>query len=182
MELGVEAVGQTLDTFCLECNALLTGGLPLAEALPLMSAGLVRLLDNPDFVAATFKAEDDFSKKLLHHCLETDFRVLAHVHHGPKEGSPHSHGASWAIYGTALGATGMKEWQRVNPETEEAAVLRVRERYDLTKGMSRAYGPHTIHSTSHPAKAWVIRVTGTDLDVVPRYRFKKNRDSILEAA
>ncbi len=175
-------MAQTLETFCAECTTVLKDGRPLAEALALMSAGLAQLLDNQDFVAATFKAEDDFSKKLLHHCLETDFRVLAHVHQGPKEGPPHSHGASWAIYGTALGVTGMKEWQRVNPETEEAAVLRMRERYDLTKGMSRAYGPHTIHSTIHPAKAWVIRVTGTDLDVLPRYRFKKNRDSILEAA
>jgi hypothetical protein len=36
-----------------------------------------------------------------------------------------------------------------------------------------------IHSTAHPKKAWVIRVTGTDLDAMPRYRFGK-RDRILE--
>ena len=38
-----------------------------------------------------------------------------------------------------------------------------------------------IHSTAHPEKAWVIRVTGTDLDALPRYRFGKH-DRILERA
>ena len=35
-----------------------------------------------------------------------------------------------------------------------------------------------IHSTAHPEKAWVIRVTGTDLDKLPRYHFRK-QDRIL---
>ena len=42
-------------------------------------------------------------------------------------------------------------------------------------------GPGVIHSTAHPEKAWVIRVTGTDLDVLPRYHFRK-QDRILEQA
>jgi hypothetical protein len=37
-----------------------------------------------------------------------------------------------------------------------------------------------IHSTEHEQKAWVIRVTGTDLDQLPRYRLRK-QDKILEA-
>lgn len=172
----------TLDEFCRDCREALQSGKPLTEALPRISDQLARLLTNEAFVAATFKPEDDFSKKVLYHDRETDFYVMAHVHQGPKEGPPHSHGASWAIYGTAMGVTGMKEWQRVNPESEESAALRMAEHYELRKGQSRGYGPHRIHSTIHPAKAWVIRVTGTDLDQLPRYRFKKGRDRILEAA
>jgi hypothetical protein len=37
-----------------------------------------------------------------------------------------------------------------------------------------------LHSTAHPAKAWVIRVTGTDVDAIPRFRFKPERDRIVE--
>jgi hypothetical protein len=37
-----------------------------------------------------------------------------------------------------------------------------------------------IHSTAHPKKAWVIRVTGTDLDNLPRYRFRPKMDKIVE--
>ena len=169
----------SLDDFCGECRTLLKSQ-PLQTALSEMSTRLARLLDNAAFVAATFRPEDDFTKKQLYHDAETGFYVLAHVHQGPKEGPPHSHGASWAIYGTALGVTGMKEWDRVNPESEEAAVLRMAEHYDLAKGQSRGYGPHRIHSTIHPAKAWVIRVTGTNLDELPRYRFNKQRDRIVE--
>ena len=173
---------QTLEDFCAACRTTLKSGAPLAVAIPEMAHGLAGLLANRDFVAATFKPTDEFPKKQLFHCPETDFYVLAHIHQGPKEGAPHSHGASWAIYGTALGVTGMKEWRRTNPEAEDAAVLALADRYDIGPGEARGYGPHTIHSTMHPGKAWVIRVTGTNLDVLPRYRFKKGRDRIEGAA
>lgn len=171
----------TLADFASDCRKLLKVG-PQETALPQMAEKLSRLLDNADFVAATFKPEDDFTKKVLFHDDELDFYVMAHVHQGPVEGPPHSHGASWAIYGTAMGITGMKEWLRLNPATEEEAVLRMADRYELKRGMSRSYGPHAIHSTIHPTKTWVVRVTGTDLDKLPRYRFKKGRDRITEAA
>lgn len=169
-----------LENFCSDCSTILKSGRPLKANLDEIAGRLGKLLANPEFVGATFQPGDDFSKKELFHDAELDFYVLAHVHHGPKEGPPHSHGASWAIYGTAMGVTGMKEWRRVNPESEPNAVLQVAEKYDLGVGQSRGYAPHMIHSTTHPAKAWVIRVTGTDLDKVPRYRFNKTRDTIVQ--
>ena len=51
----------------------------------------------------------------------------------------------------------------------------------LRPGQTRAYGPGVIHSTAHPEKAWVIRITGTDLDKLPRYHFRK-QDRVLENA
>ena len=44
--------------------------------------------------------------------------------------------------------------------------------YNLGPGQTQPYGPGVLHSTAHPAKAWVIRVTGTDVDAIPRFRFK----------
>jgi hypothetical protein len=161
----------SLDSFCNDCRAELKSGKPLDQALPAVAGHLSKLLVNEEFVKATFKPEDDFPKKVLFHDPELDFYVLAH-----------SHGTSWAIYGTAMGVTGMKEWARVNPASEEAAVLSVSDQYDLTFGKTKAYGPHQIHSTYHPSKTWVIRIAGTDLDHLPRYRFKKGRDSIQAAA
>jgi hypothetical protein len=78
-------------------------------------------------------------------------------------------------------ATEMTEWRRTNPEREPRAVLEAMSRYRLGPGETRAYGPSVIHSTAHPEKAWVIRVTGTDLDALPRYRFGK-QDRMLEQA
>jgi hypothetical protein len=98
-----------------------------------------------------------------------------------KAGKPHSHGASWAIYGNAREVTEMTEWRRTNPQSDEHYALAPDKRYGLRAGETRAYGPGVIHSTSHPRKAWVIRVTGTDLDKISRYHFRK-QDKILESA
>jgi hypothetical protein len=56
------------------------------------------------------------------------------------------------------------------------------DRYRIGPGEVHAYGPGVIHSTAHPEKAWVIRVTGTDLDTLPRFRFDPRKDRILAEA
>jgi hypothetical protein len=61
-------------------------------------------------------------KRELFHDSETDAYVLAHVQ-VPGKGVPHSHGASWAVYGNVRGATQMTEWCCLNPEAEEGAVI-----------------------------------------------------------
>jgi hypothetical protein len=168
----------TLDDFCSDTRALLNGK-PLPHALPRIAERLGSLLSNPGFVSATFDDAMPPGKRVLHHDPETDFYVLAHVQEGNKIGKPHSHGASWAVYGNARELTEMTEWRRANPETDDHAELVATSTYRLGPGDTKAYGPGVIHSTAHPNKAWVIRVTGTDLDALPRYRFGK-RDRILE--
>jgi len=74
----------------------------------------------------------------------------------------------------------MTEYRRVNPEHEDYAVLEVSDRYRLSPGKTRAYAPHQIHSTAHPEGAWVIRITGGDLDKVPRYYFRPKKDKVLQ--
>jgi hypothetical protein len=125
---------------------------------------LGKLLSNPAFVAQTFSEATPPGRRVLYHDPETDFYVLAHVQEGRKTGKPHSHGASWAIYGNAREHTDMTEWRCVNPESEDHAVLEPVSGYRLGPGRTKAYGPGVIHSTAHPEKAWVIRVTGTDLE------------------
>lgn len=170
-----------LATFCTEARASLKAK-PLAVALDEMAASLRKLLANPDFIKATFKEETPVGKRELYHDAETDFYVLAHVQEPGKKGNPHSHGSSWAIYGNAKAFTEMTEWRRVNNETEAGHVLEQSDIYKLEPGQVRGYGPNVIHSTHHPHPAWVIRVTGTDLDHLPRYHFNRNRDRILEKA
>jgi hypothetical protein len=177
---GKNAMAYSLNEFCADSRALLKSA-PLAAALPQMAERLSRLLANPDFVAATFSDDMPPGRRVLHHDPDTDFYVLAHVQRGGKSGKPHSHGASWAIYGNARAVTEMTEWRRVNPAGDEHAVLEATSRYALGPGQTRAYGPDVIHSTAHPEMAWVIRVTGTDLDKLPRYHFGK-QDRILESA
>ena len=168
----------TLDEFCAETRAILKNE-PMSDALGHIAERLRRLLSNPAFVAATFRDDMPPGRRVLHHDPETDFYVLAHVQEGNKVGKPHSHGASWAVYGNARAFTEMTEWRRTNPESEPNAVLQAASKYRLGPGDTKAYGPGVIHSTAHPEKAWVIRVTGTNLDALPRYHFGK-QDRILE--
>ena len=169
----------TLDQFCAESRAILKAQ-ALADALPQIAERLGRLLANPAFVADSFSDDMPPGRRELHHDPETDFYVLAHVQEGNKVGKPHSHGSSWAIYGNAKNVTGMTEWRRVNAASDEHYELTATSQYGLSPGQTRAYGPNVIHSTEHQQKAWVIRVTGTDLDKLPRYHFRK-QDKILEA-
>jgi hypothetical protein len=170
----------TLADFCTDLSATLQA--KGQSGLPNIAQKLSVLLKNPDFVAATFSEDTPIGRRELWHDPATDAYVLAHVQEGGKVGKPHSHGASWAIYGTARGVTEMTEWRRVNPAHEEGAVLENSRQYALGPGDTHAYSSSTIHSTAHPQKAWVIRVTGTDLDAIPRYHFRHKTDKILENA
>ena len=170
-----------LADFCKDAHTALKAQ-PLQAALDDIATRLRALLANPAFVAATFNDETPIGKRELYHDAETDFYVLAHVQAPGKTGSPHSHGSSWAIYGNARGYTDMTEYRRVNGAEAEASVLEKSDHYRLNAGESRAYGPDVIHSTAHPEKAWVVRITGTDLDHLPRFHFKKSRDRMVEAA
>ena len=152
------------------------------DGLPTLVEKLRDLLGNPDFVAETFTEDTPAGKQVLFHDLETDVYVQAHVQSAGKRSKPHSHGASWAIYGNARGYTLMNEWARRNSEGEDHAVLESHAQYSLGPGQARAYGPNVIHSTEHPEKAWVIRVLGTDLSTIPRYRFNSETDTIHTAA
>jgi hypothetical protein len=168
----------TLNDFCADTRALLKGQ-PLSAALPRIAGRLSQLLINPAFVAETFDGGMPPGRRVLYHDPELDFYVLAHVQEAGKAGKPHSHGASWAIYGNAKNVTDMTEWRRSNPQGDDHVELVAESKYGLGPGQTRAYGPNVIHSTAHTDNAWVIRVTGTDLDKLPRYHFGK-KDKILE--
>jgi hypothetical protein len=169
----------TLTDFCADLSTTLkTKG---ETGLPDIAQKLSQLLKNPAFVSETFAEDTPIGRRELWHDPQTDVYVLAHVQEGGKVGKPHSHGASWAIYGTARGVTEMTEWRRLNPASEDAAVLEKARQYALGPGQTQAYSSGLIHSTAHPQKAWVIRTTGTDLDAIPRYHFRAKTDKIVEA-
>jgi predicted metal-dependent enzyme (double-stranded beta helix superfamily) len=170
-----------LHTFC--CNTrLLLQQQPLPGALPLVALSLQDLLANPAFVDATFDDHTPAGKRLLYCDADTGFLVLAHVQGAGKGGAPHDHGASWAVYGNARGRTDMTEYRRVNDPLEAHVVWAPQRRYSLNSGQTRAYPSGTVHATAHPEKVWVLRITGTDLDQIPRYRFRQAVDTLLDGA
>lgn len=152
---------------------------PLDVALEQLAAGMALLIADPDFIAEAFSPDDPPGKRELLHDPQTGFYLFAHVQKGGKTGKPHSHGESWAIYGNVTARTEMTEWERTNDPAEDRVVLRPTAHYALATCETRAYGPGVIHSTAHPEPAWVLRMTGTNLDTIPRYHFSSKRDEIL---
>ena len=170
----------TLDEFCAESRALLKAQ-PLTDALPQMAERLggscpIRP-SSPKPSATTCRPAGASSITIP----KLDFYVLAHVQEGGKTGKPHSHGS---VMGDLRQRREHHRDDRVAPrQPGERGPRRTRagEQISPGPGQTSAYGPGVIHSTAHPEKAWVIRVTGTDLDKLPRYHFRK-QDRMLEKA
>ena len=145
----------TLDEFCADTSAALKSQ-PLPNALPQIAERLKQLLANPAFVAETFSDDMPPGKRELYHDPEPDFYVLAHVQEGNKTGKPHSHGASWAIYGNAREITEMTEWRRVNPESEpmpswnRPANIRSRPARPGPTALASSTRPHIREGVGHP--------------------------------
>jgi hypothetical protein len=138
-------------------------------------------------------AETPFLDKYVHptppgrHTLYEDselgFVVLSHVN--PKAGAspPHDHGASWAVYGQATHYTDMTEWHRTRGEGPGPAEIEVARRYRLEPGHAGTYDIRDIHSIAYPDGARFVRVTGTDLERVPRLKFnlKTHEAEVIES-
>ena len=118
---------------------------------------------------------------LLYEDPELKFQVLAHVNEKPRESPPHDHGESWAIYGQATEHTDMTEWARTDDGSDPArAKLKAMKSYRLKPGHAGIYQDGTIHSINYPAKSCFVRVTGTNLDVIPRVKFDLDTGEITQ--
>jgi hypothetical protein len=168
----------TLSDFCSDLSATLKS--KGENGLPEIARKLSELLGNPAFVGETFSEDTPVGRRELWHDPATDVYVLAHVQEGGKVGNPHTNSSARSIYVNDPAVTEMTECRRVNPASEDGVVLKKTEHYALGPGQTRSYSYGLIHSTAHPQKAWVIRVTGTDLDAIPRYHFRAKTDKILE--
>lgn len=168
----------TLDDFSRDCHAALTGD-PGAAGREKIRAKLELLLANPDFVKRHLEGQGR-GKTVLYHDPDTDVYVMAHgTDQGNRKGKPHDHGASWAVYGQAIGVTEMTVWERTDDRGRDghAAVEDIMT-FALEPGKAALFDTGIIHSTAHPRPARWVRVTGTDLDTIERYSYDPERQAM----
>src|SRR5215213_6613460 len=67
-------------------------------------------LQDRAFVDSLFDANSP-ERKVVHEDPELGFCILAHRYTDAKNGPPHDHGPSWAIYGQVDGETVMSDWR-----------------------------------------------------------------------
>ena len=156
--------------FCGGCRAALIGdgGHPGREAV---RRNLERLLADAGFVAERLLPLPP-GRHTLYEDPDLGFVVLAHVLDEALDSPPHDHGASWAVYGQVTRHTDVSEWSRVDGGRGlGSAELAPTRRYRLKPGQTALYDPGAIHSIALPADTRFMRVTGTDLDLIPRLMF-----------
>lgn len=159
-----------LEQFTADCRAILRRD-PGPGGREQVRQGLERLLHNEEFVRRTC-IDSPRGLHLLYEDRELGFQVLAHLNEKPRMGPPHDHGQSWAIYGQATEYTDMTEYDRVDDGSDTThGQLKIARKYRLSPGEAGIFQDGKIHSIDYPAKSCFVRVTGTNLDRIPRIMF-----------
>ncbi|MGD9942796.1 MAG: hypothetical protein AB7L76_15115 [Burkholderiaceae bacterium] len=160
-----------LSRFCDDARAILSQGYE-REQLSQVKSLLQKLLADTGFIAQYCGPDAKPGLHLLHEDGELGFQVLAHINDKPKVSPPHNHGASWAIYGQAVGHTDMTDWERVVEGQSPALARMVAVRkYRLQPCDAGLFSHGAIHSIDFPAQTRFVRVTGTNLDLIQRTAF-----------
>jgi predicted metal-dependent enzyme (double-stranded beta helix superfamily) len=175
----------TLEAFCKDCRQALQSDTDRGGREEVRSL-LEKLLAEKEFVAQHVTALPP-GRHTLYEDPELGFVVLSHVNAKGGKSPPHDHGASWAVYGQATQYTDMTEWRRTDggaADAPGAATLEVKRRYRLEPGHAGLYDVRDIHAIDYPDGARFVRVTGTDLENVPRLKFDLQRGEaqVIESA
>lgn len=158
----------TLEEFAADCREALksdagrTGREKVREHLQ-------RALRDEAFLARHLGPEANKERNILYEDADLGFCICAHVYNGPKQGFPHDHGPTWAIYGQAAGQTEMTDWKIVAPVDGErpAKAEKVRS-YRLEPGDAHVYEVGEVHAPFRDGPTKLIRIEGQNTDKVKR--------------
>jgi predicted metal-dependent enzyme (double-stranded beta helix superfamily) len=166
------------DQFITDVRTILQRGSGPTE-LEEVRGGLAKLLANKIFVERTCGPGAKGGLHRLYVDDRLEFEVLAHVNEKARKSPPHDHGASWAIYGQAIGHTDMTEYRRVDDHSNpEIAKLEVTRHYRLNPGEVGIFAGSAIHAIDYPDRSRFIRVTGTNLDAIDRVAYDEQTGRI----
>jgi predicted metal-dependent enzyme (double-stranded beta helix superfamily) len=162
----------TLDAFCKDCQSVLKadkgpGGREKIRGL------IEKLLTNKEFVAEHLGPQVATGRTTLYEDPELKFCVLAHVDRGGRSSTPHDHGRSWAVYGQAVGWSDMSIWKRKDGGAGAGPAELVKiDTFRLDPGKAGIFDIGAIHGVDRsPGDCTFLRVTGEDLEVVPRLKY-----------
>jgi len=133
-------------------------------------------LRDPEFVESLFD-EHSPERKVVYQDQQLGFCILAHRYTDARQGGPHDHGPSWAIYGQASGETVMSDWAPLDPAAVEtpARVKKLRE-YTMRPGDAHVYNEGDVHAPSRSGPNRLIRIEGTNLENVKRGKYRPVTD------
>jgi hypothetical protein len=164
-------MNHTLDSFAASIRKVLqhdnnpTGR---AKAAALLSEAL----KDRGFVESLFDANSP-ERRIVYQDPQLGFCILAHRYTDAKDGPPHDHGPSWAIYGQADGETVMSDWEVLKPASpgRPGKARKIRD-YTLTPGVAHLYNEGSVHAPSRTGPNRLVRIEGTNLETVTRGKYE----------
>ena len=158
----------TLRQFADDCrNALKDGEGP--HVFETVRKHVEKALKDQTFLAEHVPENATAPRQIIYEDPELGFCICVHAYAEAKQGEPHDHGSTWAIYGQAAGETEMTDWEIVAPpnEGQPGKVKKVRS-YRMVPGDAHLYAPGDIHAPYRDAPTRLIRIEGKNTDYVER--------------
>jgi hypothetical protein len=168
------------ENFCAECrDSLIADNGPAGREA--IVGHLEKLLADEEFVQEKLGPDQPPGRRTIYEDPDAGFCVLFHNYDRKGGGTPHDHGDSWAVYGQAREFTDIKEFNRLDDGSDDdQAELEVSREFRMNSGKAALFDTGVIHSINFIPGGRVVRVTGTDLDKIPKWRFDlKNKKALL---
>lgn len=164
-------MGYTLDQLSSDCRAALQADAGLAGQKKIV--GFVeKALKDADFVKAQLGDATE-ERAIIYQDADLGFCICAHSYVGEKQGNPHDHGPTWAIYGQAVGETSMTDWKIVKqPEGATPGEVVKTDTYVMKPGDAHLYPVGAVHAPYRDAPTKLIRVEGVDTATIKRTPLK----------
>jgi hypothetical protein len=165
----------TLASLAQDCRDLLAAG-DTPSAREQVAARLAQALRDPAFLREQFPQPQP-ERKIVYEDPQLGFCILVHEYHDVREGGPHDHGPSWAIYGQAEGENEMTEFEALEPAAPgRPGTVRVLRRYTMHPGNVHLYNEGAIHAPRRFGACKLVRIEGRDLAKVARGSYRLAQD------
>tara|TARA_B110000444_G_C18551745_1_gene460569 strand:- start:56 stop:559 length:504 start_codon:yes stop_codon:yes gene_type:complete len=164
-------MGYTLDQFASDCRSVLQADAGIAGQTKVCEY-VSKALNDADFVEAQLGQATE-ERAVIYQDADLGFCICAHSYTGEKQGNPHDHGPTWAIYGQAVGETSMTDWKIVKqPAGDQPGEVVKTDTYVMKPGDAHLYPVGAVHAPYRDAPTKLIRVEGVDTMTVKRTPLK----------
>ncbi len=164
-------MGYTLDQFAADCRSALQADPGLGGQKQVCDF-VEKALNDQEFIEAQLGQATE-ERAVIYQDADLGFCICAHSYAGEKQGNPHDHGPTWAIYGQAVGETSMTDWKIVKqPTGDQPGEVVKTDTYVMKPGDAHLYPVGAVHAPYRDAPTKLIRVEGVDTMTVRRTALK----------
>lgn len=165
-------MGYTLEQFAADCRTALKAD-PGPAGREKVRQFVSKALKDKELCAKYLHDNVEKERTVLYEDPELGFCICGHVYNDQRQGSPHDHGPTWAIYGQAMGETKMTDWRIVSPPTgDQPGKVELTRTYKLVPGDAHVYQVGDVHAPLRDGPTRLIRIEGVNTDNVERTKLE----------